>query len=97
MTPLEKAARALWEDREQRMPERVRTPWPKGTHLATSYVVADVIAVLRAIREPSDEMIEVAYEQFDWGPPDYHDAPQGSASAAPVWQAMIDTILGDTP
>ena len=41
-------------------------------------------AMLRALREPSDEMLEAAAR----GMPDWGDLPTG-------WRAMIDHVLGD--
>ena len=40
---------------------------------------------LEAMRQPTEAMIDAAYEVGDWGP--------GDVSASVAWQAMIDAAL----
>jgi hypothetical protein len=39
-------------------------------------------------REPTEAMLDVAGDEFDWGPPGYCDAPQGAADPDPVYRAL---------
>jgi hypothetical protein len=57
---------------------------------AQDAAVEHVLAVLRAIREPSPEMIAVGTVDAD---PELRSA--SDLHRAAVWQAMIDTILAD--
>jgi hypothetical protein len=55
--------------------------------------VADQVrAVLEALREPSEVVIEAGTEPFDWGPGGGW-GPDPNAEA--VWKAMIDAILSE--
>lgn len=52
-----------------------------------------VRAILQAMREPSEGMVDAGENPFDWGPPGFTDMPGGEATARKVWRAMIDHIL----
>jgi hypothetical protein len=57
--------------------------------LAAGYVIVP--------REPTEAMIDAAFDQMDWGPSGYFDAPQGSSDAAKCWAVMLDVALKDKP
>lgn len=85
MTPLEKAARAAFNADENRAGEYDhRSERVKDNYRAIAR------AVLLAIREPSEGMVEVGESQGPW---DYYAAPDGKENALDVYQAMIDKAL----
>ncbi|MEJ5979495.1 hypothetical protein WG901_22770 [Novosphingobium sp. PS1R-30] len=80
MTPLELAARSLCNN-EGHDPDRVGLS-NNGDHYWTTYV-GKARAVLEALREPSEAMLEAVYREmrFDDG------------TALKAWQRMIDAAL----
>lgn len=78
-TMLERAARALWDAREARLPEMLRTEWqaqPEAHETHRNFARA----VLMAVREPDDDMKESAgWSDYDSG----------------CWAEGIDAILGE--
>lgn len=89
MTPLEKAARALWIARELMQPERCRMRWEDGTPLARETAVVQARAVLLAIREPGDTV--------GWVGAAIIQGPVGGSAkdaATDCFAGMVDAILG---
>lgn len=55
------------------------------SHLSSSgYVIVP--------REPTEAMTDAAYDQLDWGPTGYYDAPRGAASADLCWEIMLSAL-----
>lgn len=85
MTMLEKAARAAWDQRRKKasefMPGLPLEEWGDGTIPKLNGLMEEVVAVLTAIRESNDAMLE-AWDAvgIDRDPRDY-------------WPAGIDAIL----
>lgn len=89
-SPLERAARALWNDREQHQHPRCRQMWEQGSETACRFAMSHARAVIEAIREPSDEMLAAGVPPLPWG----HGDPEGSKQElALAWQMMIDKLL----
>jgi len=99
MTPIERAARALCTlDRKD--PDTVSGPGlqksvaldlrkPGEGHFAWEEYVSEVLAVLRAIREPSEKMVEEGSSRFrDIG-------LQTRPAVTDAWHAMIDTAQAE--
>lgn len=66
MSQLEKAARALWANREKRFPERTRRAEPDEMDMATgawANVVSDARAVIASI-EVDDAMVKAAANAY---------------------------------
>ena len=100
-TMLERAARALVAELCLQDTGRVIPPEQVGftEGLEIDYidqtsvdVGALVRAVLQAIREPDEAMIEQGRPEIVGYDPEWDDARE---RAGDVWQAMIDTILSD--
>lgn len=88
MTPLEKAARALWDAREAMQPERCRMRWEDGTPLARQTTEVLTRAVLQAIQEPGDAI--------GWTGAGIIQGPIGGCAktaATQCFAGMIDAIL----
>lgn len=85
MTIIERAASAIYALSRQAKERR----WEELDEFGKSPWMADVRAVLEAIREPSEEMVagvvEAIWKANDTGPL-LEDVPI-------IWQAMIDAIL----
>jgi len=79
MTPLEKAARALYRSSPHDF-----DPNQMGEDDTWPDLVPQVLAVLNAIREPSEAMIEEAYASYD----------ANGGSLRDVFMDMIDKALG---
>lgn len=93
MTPLERAARALY----QRLGTEIADPENGGEDERWPEFVDDARAVLQAIREPSEAMLP---DPHDTSTPIYQAArliDDDAASSADVfrsaWQAMIDAAM----
>lgn len=105
MTPLERAARALYEDWTQERSVRTEAAlngphpmWPEASRHTKVFWTERARAVLQAIREPSEGMVEAALG---------YPLPKGlmPSSEAEIqalvepgscyhsWQAMIDAAL----
>lgn len=81
MTPLERAARALY----QRLGTEIADPENLGEDERWPEFVDDARAVLQAIREPSDAMLDAA------GKADPLECRSGE------WRAMIDAAMEEQP
>ena len=101
MTPLERAARAIWETPIKGGPngEWITRPWPPAHKNVRRELEAQARAVLITIRAPSKTMlvigIEAAEEQIDTTTDTYETYRIDCASdyPMPIWQAMIDAAL----
>jgi hypothetical protein len=89
MTPLERACRAAHGEHNDDPAERAKSSDPAWDGWKSWIPV--VRAVLQAIREPSDEMVEAAYRREGVGP-DAVDVPY-SLTPDDMWPAMIDAAL----
>lgn len=106
MTPLERAARAILDAPmvgPSRPDQRLRTLL-SGTFTDEMLLVMGVNlarAVLTAIREPSDSMMEIVVPRPDYWPPAGQDAVKDKILStdrhdrAAHWQAMIDAALSE--
>lgn len=99
MTPLERAARALYEKRANHINEGIRSgslerePWPEWSDISSTaqYVLhLEARAVIEAIREPSEGMETDGAMAGDWN----RDIEIGD-EAVKVWQAMIDAAVSE--
>lgn len=85
MTPLERAARALHRRRvEGQHPKPDNYPWESLSRREQAIFRADAYAILAAIREPSEAMVEAGWASECVIP---SQSPEGA------WQAMIDAML----
>ena len=50
-------------------------------------------AAIAAMREPTEEMVAVGYDNFMWGPCGSTSDDLPDANSAEIWQAMIDAAL----
>ena len=50
---VEKVARAIWDERENTFPKRVKTTWAGGTGIAKQWTMDLARAEMKAMREPS--------------------------------------------
>lgn len=75
---VERVARALASQRAN--PYGDWKPWVKFAR-----------AAIAAMREPTEAMVNAAYDSFDWGPPMV--GPRDDAMPKPVWQTMIDEAM----
>lgn len=57
MTPLERAAKAAFEERERHIPGGAKVPWEKLCDTARQMAIAEVRAALKELREPTAEMV----------------------------------------
>lgn len=93
MTPLERAARALYD----RLPHVVE--WDDLSQSAKDENIAVARAVLEAIREPSEGMVrEGCLADFPggrFGEATFTEAHIGEDDAPVIWQAMIDAALSE--
>lgn len=98
MTPLERAARALynrWLERPSVVDEAARNgPHPSWERLSSrgrEPWVLDARAMLRALYEPSDAMIDAGDKHTgNWT---LERGREDGTSAYPCWQSMIDEAL----
>lgn len=74
MDMIERVAKAIWGGDDDEW--ATLAPW-----YADQYRDA-ATAALKALREPTSEMVEAGHDACDW-----------TANAEPIWQAMIDTAL----
>jgi hypothetical protein len=85
VTPLERAARALYDARAKRNHPRPELhPWEDASHLERRCLMIDARAVLQAIREPTARMVVAGAKQQDNGDGYLHRRK---------WMAMIDAAL----
>jgi hypothetical protein len=93
MTMVERAAKAALERRLKLM--GVDWTWESRHPLDQKEWIEIIRAAIEAMREPTEAMEKVAYEQFDWGPTGYSDAPQGGCYPRGCWSVMIDAALAE--
>ena len=91
-TPIElKVAKAIWECREFPFPPFVQQTWDQGTLIAQEATLALARAAIRAMYEPTEDMLWAA-----------HDVPVGGPSYVSgfkpeMWSVMIDTASPPIP
>lgn len=83
MTMREKMARAIDDARHAYWESHGAQPRPE--------MLAD--AALTALLSPDEGTIEATWDEFDWGPPGYDDAPGGAATPEKVLGFMASHIL----
>lgn len=90
-----RVARAIWDVRWLEAPQSIRPDWDNGSLLRKSLTDADVVdarsrsirdarAAIRAMREPTDDMIVDGGDALD------PDGYRPWDLALPAWRAMID-------
>lgn len=86
MSPIERAARALChgDPDESIRPIHQAEPKSEAARPLWHTYIPTVRAVLTAIREPSEVMLDAAEDQ---------EAQSASGTAGNMWRAMIDTLL----
>jgi hypothetical protein len=68
-------------------PEDMRAGYIQQATAALSAIEASGAVVVP--REATESAIEAAWDDFDWGPGGYFDAPKGSASPKEVYAMLI--------
>jgi hypothetical protein len=97
MTPLERAAKALYERDHDGRFKIIGEPcaWEELTPESKATYIDEARAVLTSIREPSEGMYD-AGESADWvGEDESHSAVRPSEDGPGIWQAMIDAALAE--
>lgn len=87
---------AFWERQPQRDPPTPYTPWDEQAEAIKSMWCDIVRAVLVALREPSEEVLN-ASPILDWHVDEETGWSFHHRSAHASWQAMIDHILSEPP
>ena len=86
---VEKVARAIWDERENTFPKRVKTTWAGGTGIAKQLTMDLARAAMKAMREPTQHMANAGWSAIAG----HADDPQGAAW--PIFNAMIDAALDE--
>lgn len=90
MSPIERACRAAHAEHNTGFEPRVQADDPLWDGWKSWLPV--VIAVLQVMREPSERMVDAAYEQpINTGRG--YDVRANPREAGEIWQAMIDAAL----
>lgn len=96
MTPIERAARALYAARVKRQhPNPERFTWEAAPSLERKCLIIDARAVLQAIREPTEAMTAIG-GQINAGLSSGRASQPYEDDARAVWQAMVDKILEES-
>jgi hypothetical protein len=83
MSPLERAAKAAFEERERHVPAGGRIVWEHVSSTAREMAIAEMRAALKAIRLPELDMIRGAAKALDYKAADWAD----------IWTAFVDEVL----
>ena len=84
MTPLERAAKALWDR------ENPTVAWDVVPRWMADACRAQVETVIEAIREPGESVLAAGEHQVNIGTPDGN-----CVGITYVWDAMIDALLAE--